>query len=982
MYDYVKQVFTQSDILLLQETWLYNFEHNNLANIIPNSQFYAVSSMDEANTQRKGRPFGGCAVLWKKNIALAITPVNTTSPRICAVEVKSDQIKLMLITVYMPNDNISNSNLYGDILSEISSIICDYEHDVIISGDLNVDYNRTNSQNLNLLKQFIHIEDLECSTLKITQNNYTREDNLGSRSFIDHFIVSKNVNHSTPKVLYNGNNLSDHNPVSIESNHKAMQTRNNSFNYRVIDWDKATKEHIVKYKKQLEYFLNQYNIPLCIVNCDNLFCTDHNDIIIEKVDELLEIMTICAELTIPTKKVTSEQKGIPGWNEFVKPYKNKSIFCNELWINAGKPSSGQLFNDRKFARYKYHWAIKQVKKNKDSIIRKRTAQQLTKKSFNDFYKTVKKLKGNNKMLATVIDGKCTEDDIADNFRTIYNSLYNSIQDDSLNATKHRINGLINTKCSLKECCQNDHKISTDTIKNAIKCLNNGKNDETYNMFTDHFINASDLACEKLSLLITTLIKHGTASELINKSIIKPIPKNMKNSLSDSKNYRAISKNSILSKIIDHVLISLIGEKLNTSDYQFAYKTGLSTSLCSFLVAETISYYRSRGSNVYMLSLDATKAFDRVQYSKLFNKLIDKEICPLLIRFIMNSYLISKSLVKWNDKKSKPFNLNNGVKQGAVLSAPLFALYIDDLLQQLNTSKKGCHIGQMSANAFGYADDIVILSPTCNALRFLIDICEKYANEHMIKFNPEKCTLLIFSDSNFCVNDINIELSGCRLKIVKKEKHLGHVFQNSENMIDFSNVIHDIKVRTNVIVNQFRPVSWQGKVKLFLSQCSALYGCHLWNLDDSKIKELHTAWNIGCRRVLGLDNRTRTYMLGPLMKSMSIENIIMHRMICFYINGLHHTNNIVSTIFKNVLVSNTSIMQRNINTISNKLKIKHGDLLLLNKNAIKKVFLDNDTKADWRVSMIEELLNIRENHHECVLNPNEVKEILQHVSIFR
>ena len=98
--------------------------------------------------------------------------------------------------------------------------------------------------------------------------------------------------------------------------------------------------------------------------------------------------------------------------------------------------------------------------------------------------------------------------------------------------------------------------------------------------------------------------------------------------------------------------------MNTTDYQFAYKTGLSTSLCSFLVAETINYYRSRRSNVYMISLDATKAFDRVQYSKLFNKLIDKEICPIIIRFIMNSYLISKSLVKWNDKESRPFNLNN------------------------------------------------------------------------------------------------------------------------------------------------------------------------------------------------------------------------------------------------------------------------------------------------------------------------------------
>ena len=58
---------------------------------------------------------------------------------------------------------------------------------------------------------------------------------------------------------------------------------------------------------------------------------------------------------------------------------------------------------------------------------------------------------------------------------------------------------------------------------------------------------------------------------MNKATIIPIPKNKQKSLSDSKNYRAISKNSIISKIIDHVLINLIGEKLKTTDYQFAYK---------------------------------------------------------------------------------------------------------------------------------------------------------------------------------------------------------------------------------------------------------------------------------------------------------------------------------------------------------------------------------------------------------------------------
>ena len=982
MYDYVNEVFMQSDLLLLQETWLYNFEHSNFNKFIPNCQYYAVSSMDEAELQRRGRPFGGCAILWKRNLNLEITPVNSTSPRICAVEVKSNIFKVMLITVYMPNDNDLNNDLYGDVLSEISSIICNYEHDIIISGDLNVDFTRTNSQNLELLKQFSNIEELECVTLNITHNNFTREDNLGSRSFIDHVIINKNVSYSELKVLYNGNNLSDHNPVTIETHHIVSQTKNNVIKYRVTDWEKATEEDIMNYKIQLGNLLEYYQLPSCIINCNNLFCEMHDNIIIEKVDEILEIMTVAAELTIPTKIVTNEPRGIPGWNEYVRPYKDRSIFCHELWVSAGKPPSGQLFNDRKFARYKYHWAIKQARKNKDNIILNKTAQQLTNKSFNEFYKTIKRLKGNNNIIATVIDNKCTEEEIADNFRSIYNNLYNSIQDDGLDSTKHKVYDLINTRCKANVCEQNCHRVSPDTIKNAIDCLNNGKNDETYNMFTDHFINANELAYEKLSLLITVMLKHGTASELINKSIIKPIPKNKNNSLSDSKNYRAISKNSIISKLLDHVLIKIIGEKLNTSDYQFAYKAGLSTSLCSFLVAETISYYRTRKSNVYMLSLDATKAFDRVQYSKLFNKLIDKEICPIIIRFIMNSYLISKASVKWNNKESKTFNINNGVKQGAVLSAPLFALYIDDLLQKLNTSKQGCHIGNLCANAFGYADDIIILSPSCTALRCLIEICEKYAKDHMIKFNPDKCTLLVFSDLNFSERDISISISGCEIKNVKKEKHLGHTFQNAENMIDFSSVTRDIKVRTNVIINQFRPVSWQAKVKLFLSQCSSLYGCHLWNLDDNKVKELITAWNVSCRKVLGVSKQTRTYLLGPLMKSMSIENIIMQRMSSFFVNGMNHSNKVVNTFFKNVLVSKSSVMYRNINIILSKLKINYKDFLLLNKESIKREFKESSNVPDWRGKMIEELLNIRDKQLECDLNQAEVNEILKYVCIFR
>ena len=85
---------------------------------------------------------------------------------------------------------------------------------------------------------------------------------------------------------------------------------------------------------------------------------------------------------------------------------------------------------------------------------------------------------------------------------------------------------------------------------------------------------------------------------------------------------------------------------------------------------------------------------------------------------------------------------------------------------------------------------------------------------------------------------------------------------------------------------------------------------------------------------------------------------------------------------NVFVSNSSIMKRNINTIQKKLNIKFDDLLKLNKRALKTAFEKKNTAADWRVNMIQELLNIRENQLECELNPHDVKVFLQHISIFR
>ena len=98
--------------------------------------------------------------------------------------------------------------------------------------------------------------------------------------------------------------------------------------------------------------------------------------------------------------------------------------------------------------------------------------------------------------------------------------------------------------------------------------------------------------------------------------------------------------------------------------------------------EVIQHYVNNRSNVYIMLLDCSKAFDRVHYVKLFFLLVNKGLCPLTARFLINLYTLQKVRVKWGSCLSKQVNISNGVEQGGTLSPILCIVYMDEMLVRL------------------------------------------------------------------------------------------------------------------------------------------------------------------------------------------------------------------------------------------------------------------------------------------------------------
>jgi hypothetical protein len=329
------------------------------------------------------------------------------------------------------------------------------------------------------------------------------------------------------------------------------------------------------------------------------------------------------------------------------------------------------------------------------------------------------------------------------------------------------------------------------------------------------------------------------------TIVIPVLKDKKGDLSSKDNYRPVAITSVISKNFEAIILKRYQYCLVTSDNQFGFKRGHGTDLCTYTLKHVIDYFTSMGSPLFICYLDASKAFDRVNFWILFDNLLNRGMPAIVVRLLVFWYTKQTFIIRWGNSTSESFAASNGVRQGGVISPYFFNVYVDGLSIMLKETKKGCFINNTSFNHLMYADDIVLLSPSASGLQHMLKICENFASECDLVFNSKKSVYMCIQPKDFRIYSVpKVCLNGAYIKLVSVHKYLGiHMSNTNTDDIEMSKQLRNLYARGNTLVRNFSKCTNDVKCQLFSTYCSSLFGCQLWaNYKQESLRRLRVAYN--------------------------------------------------------------------------------------------------------------------------------------------
>ena len=585
------------------------------------------------------------------------------------------------------------------------------------------------------------------------------------------------TNHGTlPRIADHDGTL-----VSFHCTRTKAHTRTKT----VYDYDKLNELELIKYIKNYDFQTNIFTKPLS-----------------EQPQLFTDVLTHAFSMFVPSKQVTI-RPNVPAWTNsytrLLQRKKNRNYTIYKAATSAYSTALSDphcpahtltsLFNKKTNTYNKSHEA------RNNSTNSNRRAKKAFYHSVNNLmnnpqisakkkFGILTKLMKNNKVsnIPPLIDNNCTITDPTNkanllNSHFAAKSTVTSPTDIPPQLTKHDVLSdlsVINTS-----------SIEVSKIIRSIK-----KSSQSYCGIPGKFLSyiATPISFS-LSRLFNNMFKEGFYPDTFKLAHITAVWK-QKGLKSSKQFYRPISLLPTLSKVCESVihqrLLCHLVENNLISDRQAAYMKGDSTTNQLLYLVHLIRTAWSESKVVQGVFLDVSAAFDKVWHSGLLAKLEQNGVTESCLN-LFKSYLSNRTQVVVVDGvKSGVEEVRAGIPQGSRLGPLLFIIYINDLINNLESE------------TLIFADDTTLLSIGANPEetsaqlnRDLVKI-ETWASTWKVIFNADKSKDILFTKKQFNVMP-PVVFNNTVVERATSHRHLG-VYLTST--LDWSLHVHHVCLRAN------------------------------------------------------------------------------------------------------------------------------------------------------------------------------------------
>ena len=945
----VKSLLLNTDILFLQELMLEKRDIGILNDFDNNFRNVAYVNDRECEGICEGRPSKGVAIFWRTCLSPFVSPL-IINDYLIGLIVETKDSKVLLLNVYLPCDLQTTDSLeeYKCSLANLEVVIRENNvNQIILAGDFNADPGK--GRFWKLLMEFVKILSLQVLTDLFPNDTFTYLcPSRNSTSWLDHIICSKEMKDKILDVSVNYETvLYDHFPLSFFLNvilDVPLVNDKEVLLKEFVNWNKMS----VADKILISNFIDEEINNMKILDDEAFFCFDlkcNNPSHKTALNELfLKMKSILLRSTEEFRFINEGKfKVVPGWNEYVKKFHEIARKRFLIWKENGRPRDGKIYDDMKLSRSDFKTALNNCKANDKTIRNRKLLSNLKNKNYKEFWSDVHSTTTHNDPHITDIDGLHNNDLIANMFSNKYRRIFN-VSSDGNKFVKC-------TNISERKRVEILLRFSKEDIKICIKSLRETVGFDK--IHSNHLKFHSELLHLFVAKLFTSFVVHNFLPSALIKGVITPIVKNKLGNLSSSDNYRPIMNSSVFLKLFEYCLLAKIEPYVMLNDRQHGFRKAHSTATACYTLKETIFNYTQSRSCVYACFLDISKAFDTVDHSLMIHKLYKLGVPDCLVKIIEYWYNNQFVNVRFKNSFSKEWKIGNGVRQGGVLSGTLFNIYIDSLLNKIASTNIGCKLGIINANIIAYADDIVLLAPSANALRILMNLANTCASELHLSFNYEKTKVMIFRHHRlkYQFNLSNcFHINGMPIEIVPSIKYLGYVITDKLDYAeDFSRVKSKFYADFNVILRHFHFADKDVKVFLFKQYCLQFYGCELWfglKRPSQELKQFAVGYHKAVKKLLGLSMHESNHFACQEASLLLFNHLVNKIQISALYRFMKTPCNIVhkSNVFLNV----SSVFLENVRKILS----DEYDILSFYENDIDAIFSRIQYKQNHELQMRE------------------------------